>query len=575
MADYSRPKEGFRYQNGGVKLNAVPDSIPPGKYAALVNVRSVTDSTIRTRPGMVQTFTTSNQAVTDIRAYSILGSDNKPRYLARTSNDLIWLDNSVNVGNVAYTGQGLRAVPLGVSMIPFRPNESPTPYMYIASTNNYQKFSAPSATNVVVQQNVGIAEPQVAPNAGISNFNLAFMGEPAGGSYTAGGTASNIVIGNRVTDTVQGVFVDPVNLGMATVQVTGGATLAAGVYLSGAVLAYFWPRLSTEQGAFLRSFPLSTGTAAATSSGTSLMFNPKEFNGSSDPFVQPIEWAVVNPSGAITGYFTPWSGATQGYDMVVVASLFVPVPGNYTLTVNNDDGMIFAIQGAKLISGVVNDPFGHHTQTAVNGYSFSNGGIAGSNVSGFHSGQSFVVNFPAAGNYPIEIDYSQWFNEQTLDFRLNGAIFKQATGISAYQRGMAIIINAGLTTVEDVFPPLPQSLSITAIRYLSGSTGTCVVVPSSLGSGPGIDDASIYEQAVLASLRRGCLVQIGSEVCFVQDVETGPNGTVCFTTSTVATHTTSDTLKGVPAISVFVPGAATGMKITSPDVQFSVSTGVE
>jgi hypothetical protein len=139
---------------------------------------------------------------------------------------------------------------------------------------------------------------------------------------------------------------------------------------------------------------------------------------------------------------------------------------------------------------------------------------------------------------------------------------------------MAIAIQSSVTIVEDVFAPLPQSIAISSITYFSGTTGKCVVVPATLGSGPGVDGASIYEVNLLASLRRGALVKIGSEVCYVLDVETGPTGTVCFTTSTTAAHTKSDQLSGVAAIQIFNLAAAVGNSITSTDVQFSATTGI-
>jgi hypothetical protein len=572
MADYSRPKEGFRYSHGGVKLTDVPDAIPPGKYAALVNVRAVTDNSLRTRPGMAQLFTTNGANITDLRAYSTLNSDNKPRFLTRNANDTLWLDSGAQVGSMLGGGASL-----GAAMIPFRPDESPTPYMYVATGTDYQKFSAPSASNVVAQQNAGIAEPQTAPGVGISDFNDAYMGEPAGGAYTVGGEASGLSLGERLNDVVEAVFPDPTGLGITTVQVGGGGSLPSDVYLSGNVLIYLWPRLSYEQGAFGRYYPTATSGASATASGSSVMFNPPQLGDGTDPNVQPMEWAQVSPAGVITGYIpVPTAGGTVGYqdyDMVVLASLFVPKAGNYTININHDDGIVFAIQGATLVSGPFADPFFNHTQTAVNGYAFAPGSssvLGGTNESGYRT-ETFVVNFPATGNYALEIDYSQWVSNQALVMLNNGAIFKQATGIAGYQRGMALLFGPNLATVEDVFAPLPQSLSIAGITYLSGTTGQCVVVPNSLGSGPGVDDASIYEQTLLASLRRGALVQIGSEVCYVLDVETGPNGTVCFTTSTQLNHTSSEMLSGVPAISVFFPAAAAGTIITSPDVLFSVT----
>lgn len=565
MADFERPKEGFRFRNGGIKTNAEPDNLPPDKYTVLQNIRSITDSSIRTRPGMVQQSATNGTTVTDLRNYSALGTDDAPRTIIRTASDSLYLDNGDLVGTL------FNASPIspGAALIPFRPAESPSPYMYVANGSDYQKVSAPASGHTTMSK-VGIIEPQSPPDAGISAENISYVGEPAGGAFTLGGTASSFTIGNRIADSVQGAFPDPNGTGFITLQVAGGAGLPAGIYLASSVLAYFWPRLAGENGAFGRPFPLSTSTAVATSSGNSLMFNPQAFNGTADPNVQPLEWAILDVNGNITGYKQPWSGATEVYDMAVVCSLFFPAPGTYTITINHDDGMFFAIQGATLLSGPVSDPY-NHIQTAINGYKFANGGIRGNNTSGNH-GDTFVISVPASGVYAMEIDFSQWTsNQQLVVFSGVTTRIFQATGISSYQKGMVITVNGELVKVQDVYAPLPQSIPIAGIAYLSGTTGKCIVVPSQLGSGPGVDDASIYETSWVASLRRGALVQIGSEVCFVLSVSSGPNGTVSFETSTVSAHTTADSLQGIPAISVLGGNTAMGSAIASPDVQFSVA----
>ena len=578
MADYNRPKEGFRFVDGGLKTNAQPDSIPVTKYNILQNVRAITGTSFRTRPGLVQKFTTgvppSQFQVLDLKAYTTLTTDNLPRFLAYCINGSVYLDNGVTVGTL-----GLAApAPPGVAMIPFRPNQSPNPWMYIANGINYQKFSAPTASNAVTQQAVGIAEPQTPPDAGVSTEFVSYMAEPTGGSYSTGGNASGFSLGARLTDKVQAAFPDPMGNGMVTLQVAGGSSLAAGIYLEGSVLVYLWPRLSTEQGAFGRYYQLATGSAVATASGNSLLFNPPQYNGTTDPNVQPMEWAVISATGAITGYNPlPTDGGQVGnnnYDMVVLATLFIPVPGTYTLNINHDDGMIFAIQGATLVSGPFSDGSFNHVQTAVNGYSFAAGSahvLGGTNASG-NNNETFSINFPTAGAYSMEIDYSSWQNAQQLCVLSNGQTIFAASGINAYQTGMVINVASQTIRVQDVFAPLPAAIAIAGIYYFSGTTGKCVIVPAQLGSGPGIDGASLYSEAWVASLRRGALVQVGSEVCYVLDVETGPNGTVCFTTTTVNAHTTADSLRGVSAIQVLGGTIAAGSAITSPDATFSTTT---
>lgn len=212
-SNYTRPKEGFRFEFGGMKTNSVPDSLPPNKYPYAQNIRAVNDSSVRTRPGLVQLFPTTG-GITDIRSYSALKTDNLPRLLTRNANDSIWLGKpsvtSANVGSLA--GSGLSN---GASMIPFRPAQSPNPWMYIANGSDYQKFSAPGVADAVTQQKVGIAEPQSAPDAyiGAPSFGapaIVSLSTPTAGAYTQGGTAGAPGTSARITDTVGLVLADPI-----------------------------------------------------------------------------------------------------------------------------------------------------------------------------------------------------------------------------------------------------------------------------------------------------------------------------------------------------------------------------
>ena len=85
---------------------------------------------------------------------------------------------------------------------------------------------------------------------------------------------------------------------------------------------------------------------------------------------------------------------------------------------------------------------------------------------------------------------------------------------------------------------------------------------------------SINDAILVSTLRRGSLVQIGAEVCHVLSVTTGPDGTVSIETTTTGTHTTAESLSGVPAIQIVGTGATASQAITSPDTTFAVTVGV-
>ena len=160
------------------------------------------ERSIRTRPGYEILFSCNNAAVTDIRAYATLNNNSFPRFLARDSNGNVFLDSGANVGNLSGNAA------FGVSMIPFRPSESPNTWMYIGSAGDYQKFSAPGANNNVTQYKVGIAEPQQTLQAAPMFLGFQPIGiNPANWNFA--GTAAGLGGGTRSTDTLGACVVDP------------------------------------------------------------------------------------------------------------------------------------------------------------------------------------------------------------------------------------------------------------------------------------------------------------------------------------------------------------------------------
>src|SRR5262245_22302381 len=132
MAEFERPKSGYRFAWGGVNTKEVPDALAENKYQAAENVRSTADLSLRTRPGYELLFTCNNNAITNIRAYTRLDNNSAPRFLARDDAGQIFLDNNTNIGNLNGNAG------YGVSMVPFRPRESALSWMYIAGIGDYQ-----------------------------------------------------------------------------------------------------------------------------------------------------------------------------------------------------------------------------------------------------------------------------------------------------------------------------------------------------------------------------------------------------------------------------------------------------
>lgn len=198
------------------------------------------------------------------------------------------------------------------------------------------------------------------------------------------------------------------------------------------VTCYFFTLPSGQNGAVYLQYPITPANplvlATATknsAAGASLLFNPPQLTGSADPLVAPMQWATLSTTGTITGYTTPWSGANQNWQMAVTCNLVIPTAGAYNITFNHDDGAYLGFGNGKntglspqVSSGsLVNVP---NTLMAMNLGPGTIPTMCGNNNSG-NWNESFVINFPTADTYPLEIDYCNWENQQQMVFQIAAA----------------------------------------------------------------------------------------------------------------------------------------------------------
>jgi hypothetical protein len=206
--------------------------------------------------------------------------------------------------------------------------------------------------------------------------------------------------------------------GSYLVETAGGAACLfkqsgfSGVQLSGTVSAALWAAPHTGPvGAVILTYPTTIGSALATATGNSLVFDPPAQLGA-----QPVKWATLNGAGTITGYTVPFSSYPNNYQVILQGNMVIPAAGNVTFSCIHQDGMIWGMGGgAAIISSTGTNAFGQ-TTTPINNYPI----FGGNNVSGT-STDTFVVNFPAAGTYPYEICFDYWYHSgQTMVFTANG-----------------------------------------------------------------------------------------------------------------------------------------------------------
>src|ERR1700677_3791283 len=192
MAEFSRPSSGFRFKFAGLKTNCAPDACPPTKYPLAQNCRATNDDEIRCRPGMSLLFNTaSGFAISNIASYS--QGQGIVLYLA-SSDGNVYKDDSATPVATGFNATAIQA------MLPYRPNQSVAPWMFVGDGNQYLKISFPNASNAVTVAKVGIAEPQTPPGAALALPSFQYFNWITGGTYTAAGTASGLATGNRTTD---------------------------------------------------------------------------------------------------------------------------------------------------------------------------------------------------------------------------------------------------------------------------------------------------------------------------------------------------------------------------------------
>ena len=171
--NYKRDNNGIRFQPGGMTTVNPLDNLPQGKYAYLQNVRAFQQQQLVAR-------TTAGNAV--------VGSLPSPVHSLRMLNDtsaagpvggfvrVIGAAGNMYV-NATQVASGLSGNP--VSLLPFRPNSSVRPWMYVGDSSTAVTITANSFVCVGMlkissdgtTQKWGVKEPQVAPNVSTQSYS--------------------------------------------------------------------------------------------------------------------------------------------------------------------------------------------------------------------------------------------------------------------------------------------------------------------------------------------------------------------------------------------------------------------
>lgn len=215
--DFIRPP-GWRFAFKGTNVSSAPDALPPDKYAGVLNARTSSGSSLRARPGTGPALYSAGAAITDLAAFAALGTNDKPIIVARDVNNAISLNGGIVTRLYNYVPTD------GVSLLSFRPNQSPQAWIYVAGGSDFQKIQAPNGP----AQKVGLMEPQAPVDAAPNRLYYDNVTGTAI-SWTPDGTiASTVADGTRAPDvTILGLYPDPVNPARMSLQFTPSTTLFA------------------------------------------------------------------------------------------------------------------------------------------------------------------------------------------------------------------------------------------------------------------------------------------------------------------------------------------------------------
>ena len=243
---------------------------------------------------------------------------------------------------------------------------------------------------------------------------------------------------------------------------------------SGPVSAYIWRNPDDPGG----SGPTrSTSNANGSTSGNSFIFDATFALGLPGlPGVGtedlPMEWTTLTPESVASGatplfaapLITTYTTQTtySNFNFCLSGNLYFPEPGHYTFVLTNHDDLIWGIGGGVTLVSATESGSGEGGGTSISGYGQTITVVGGypllprenytSGEGGNYAKTTVVVNVPAAGIYPIEVDYDYW-----------------------YHSGRILIIDASPTpgTGATIIPPLPANVrQDVQYRYVYRSSAT-------------------------------------------------------------------------------------------------------
>jgi hypothetical protein len=467
---YEREPNGLRLAFHGINIVRPPDAMPIGKYPYAQNVRAYLQDITTGRAALDSSAVTLPYTPHSIRRLN----DSTP---AGPAGGYILVEGASSnlYANAKQVDSGLSGNP--ISLLPFRPNASVQPWMYVGDSVKMDKVRSDGTC-----YKMGIEEPQVAPS-------VSFV--PASDTVSLLGPVTVYVYNNPSqshSSPLAGVYIwknaaDPVG-GSAVVETTGEANdVATGnslmfdfaggspgiggnpdTYVNWTQFTNYVGTVSTNGTAVTWSSGNQFGGLA---SGNTIVIGGVTYTITGSPTNTSLSitasagvQTAVNYSAAVISGTVPLfvpaleSQGYQDFNCSILATLYIPAAGTYTLSLTVKDDLIWGIGNSANGTAIWAGPTGGQTLstigqtiTTLNGFPLMPRTQESSGEDNFYTTASVAVTFSAAGNYPIELDWDYWYH-------LN--------------RGLVVYCNG------NVIPPIPTTTITDAqyrYTYRSSATG--------------------------------------------------------------------------------------------------------
>jgi hypothetical protein len=468
---YKRDPNGLRIDFHGMDTLHPPDEMPPNKYPFAQNIRRNLKGRTTGRPTQSTPVLSLASAPHSMRRLNDTTPDGPPQgYIVVSGASTSLYANSTPV-DTGFSGNP-------ISLVPFRPNASVQPWMYVGDSLKMDKVNSG-----LTCYKMGVKEPQAAPA-------VTFV--PASDTVSLLGAVTVYYFNNPTQShsaPLEGVYIwknasDPVG-GSSVVETTGDAIGSA----QGTSLLFDYDSGGSPDISGVPSTPVAwtqytTYTGTVTTNGTSVTWaSGDQFGGlsSGDTIVisgttYTITGGVTNTTLSITAsagqqtavsysaavitgtvpLFVPAleSEGYQDFNCSILATLYIPAAGTYTLSLTAKDDILWGIGNSASGTATWPGPTAGETLstigqtiTTINGYQLMPRTYEANGEDNNYTTASVAVTFSAAGNYPLEIDWDYWYH---------------------VPRGLAVLCNGAL------IPPIPASIitdSQYRYTYRSSATG--------------------------------------------------------------------------------------------------------